>query len=48
MARGSNLEVQTQLFIATELGYGNRAQLKTTDDISNEISKMLNSLPAKL
>jgi four helix bundle protein len=48
MARGSNLEVQTQLFIATELGYGNRAQLKTTDDISNEISKMLNSLLAKL
>jgi four helix bundle protein len=48
MARGSNLEVQTQLFIATELGYGNGVQLKTTDDLSNEVSKMLNSLLAKL
>ena len=28
MARGSNLEVQTQLFLATKLGYGNPAQLK--------------------
>ena len=26
--RGSNLEVQTQLFIAGELGYGNPTQLK--------------------
>ena len=48
MARGSNLEVQTQLFLATELGYGNSAQLKTADDLSNEVSKMLNSLLAKL
>jgi four helix bundle protein len=48
MARGSNLEVQTQLFIATELGYGNCVQLNTTDDLSNEVGKMLNSLLAKL
>jgi four helix bundle protein len=48
MARGSNLEVQTQLFIATELGYGNPAQLQTADDLSNEVSKMLNSVLAKL
>jgi four helix bundle protein len=48
MARGSNLEVQTQLFLANELGYGNSAQLKTADDLSNEVSKMLNSLLAKL
>ena len=48
MARGSNLEVQTQLFIATELGYGNPAHLKAADDLSNEVSKMLNSLLAKL
>lgn len=46
MARGSNLEVQTQLFSANKLGYGNSTQLKTTDDLSNEI--MLNSLLAKL
>ena len=48
MARGSNLEVQTQLFIATELGYGNSGQLKTADGLSTEVSKMLNSLLAKL
>jgi four helix bundle protein len=48
MARGSNLEVQTQLFIATELDYGNPADSKTTDDLSNEVSRMLNSLLAKL
>ncbi len=48
MARGSNLEVQTQLYLATELGFGNPAQLKTADDLSNEVSKMLNSLLAKL
>jgi four helix bundle protein len=49
IARGSNLEVQTQLFIATELGYyGNPIQLKTADDLSNEVSKMLNSQLAKL
>jgi four helix bundle protein len=48
LARGSNLEVQTQLFIATELAYGNPALLKEADDLSNEVSKMLNSLLAKL
>jgi four helix bundle protein len=48
MARGSNLEVQTQLFIASELGYGNSALLTEADDLSNEVSKMLNSLLAKL
>ena len=48
MARGSNLEVQTQLFIATELAYGNPAHSKAADDLSNEVSRMLNSLLAKL
>ncbi len=48
MARGSNLEVQTQLFIATELGYGNPTLVKEADTLSNEVSKMLNSLLAKL
>jgi four helix bundle protein len=48
MARGSNLEVQTQLVIATELGYGNPVHLKPADDLSNEVSRMLNSLRAKL
>ena len=48
MARGSNLEVQTQLFIATELGYGNSTLLTEADNLSNEVSRMLNSLLAKL
>ncbi len=48
MTRGSNLEVQTQLFLATELGYGNPALLKEADSLSNEVSKMLNSLLTKL
>jgi four helix bundle protein len=48
MARGSNLEVQTQLFLATELGFGNSGQLKVADGLSTEVSKMLNSLLAKL
>jgi four helix bundle protein len=48
IARGSNLEVQTQLFIATELGYGNPDLLIEADNLSNEVSKMLNSLLAKL
>jgi four helix bundle protein len=48
IARGSNLEVQTQPFIATEPGYGNPDHLKSADDLSNEVSRMLNSLLAKL
>jgi four helix bundle protein len=48
MARGSNLEIQTQLVISVELGYGDAGLLKEADDLSNEVSKMLNSLRAKL
>ena len=48
MARGSNLELQTQLYLATELGYGSRGLLTEADSLSNEVSKMLNSLLAKL
>jgi four helix bundle protein len=48
MARGSNLEVQTQLFIATELGYGNPALLQASETLSIEVERMLNSLIAKL
>ncbi len=48
MARGSNLEVQTQLFIATELGYGNPQTLNEAESLSIEVERMLNSLIAKL
>jgi four helix bundle protein len=48
MARGSNLEVQTQLFLASELNYGNPSLLKTAESLSIEVERMLNSLIAKL
>jgi four helix bundle protein len=44
MGRGSNLEVQTQLFIAGELGYGNIQVLKDAEGLSIEVGKMLTSL----
>ena len=48
IGRGSNLELQTQLFIATELGFSNREYLNKAESLSNEVSKMLNSLLDKL
>jgi four helix bundle protein len=48
IARGSNLELQTQLFIAKELSYGNPANLSQAESLSTEVAKMLNSLIAKL
>ncbi|WP_263365140.1 four helix bundle protein [Edaphobacter bradus] len=48
IARGSNLELQTQLFIAVELGYGDPGLLREAESPSNEVAKMLNSLVAKL
>jgi four helix bundle protein len=44
MARGSNFEVQTQLVIASELGYGEAATVQKCDEISLEVGKMLNGL----
>jgi four helix bundle protein len=41
MARGSNSEVQTQLVIARELGYGSPQSLETAEGLSNEVGKML-------
>jgi four helix bundle protein len=36
MARGSNLEVQTQLLIASELGYGSTPGIRQAESLSNE------------
>jgi len=44
MARGSNLEVQTQLFIARELGYGNAQELRQAEGLSMEVGKMLQAI----
>ncbi len=48
MARGSNSEVQTQLFIANELGFGDPHLLTKTDSLSQEVAKMLVAILQKL
>jgi four helix bundle protein len=48
MARGSNLELQTQIVIASELGYSTPALLKESEGLSIEVERMLNTLIAKL
>jgi len=41
MARGSNSEVQTQLVIARELGFGSLQVLDKAEGLSNEVGKMM-------
>jgi four helix bundle protein len=41
MARGSNSEVQTQLVIARELGFGSLQPLDKAEGLSNEVGKMM-------
>ncbi|MGA8110232.1 MAG: four helix bundle protein [Acidobacteriaceae bacterium] len=48
IARGSVLEVQTQLIIARELGYGEPNQVSLAEGLVEEISRMLWSLSRKL
>jgi len=48
MARGSNMEVQTQLVISRELGLGDTETLNRTEGLSHEVGKMLVSLMNKL
>jgi len=48
MARGSNSEVQTQLVIARELGYGNQQVLQDSESFSFEVGKMLLAILRKL
>jgi len=47
-ARGSNMEVQTQLVIASELGFGEDAKRKLAESLSHEVGKMLVSLMNKV
>ena len=47
-SRGSNSELQTQLYICVELGYLNAQQTQTSIALTEEISKMLNALINKL
>ena len=48
MARGSNLEVQTQLVISRELGFGRPDNLEIADGLSQEVAKMLVVMMGKL
>jgi four helix bundle protein len=48
IARGSNCEVQTQLTIARELGYGLKEALTKTEELSLEVGRMLTSILRKL
>jgi four helix bundle protein len=41
MTCGSNLEVQTQLVIARQLGFGNPSEFEIVEGFSEEIGKML-------
>jgi len=44
MARGSNLEVQTQLVIAHQLTFGDQSKLQTAEGLSMEVHRMLVAL----
>jgi four helix bundle protein len=44
MARGSNSEVETQLVIAKELGFGDAGQMERAADLTEEVGKMLNAV----
>lgn len=48
IARGSTLEVQTQLTIARELEFCQQDQMANAESLSEEVSKMLYSLVGKL
>jgi four helix bundle protein len=48
MARGSVLELQTQLVIARELRFGETAKLKITENLAEETGKMTWALFQKL
>jgi four helix bundle protein len=48
MARGSALEVQTQLLLARDLGFGNSAQIAQAEEFADEISRMLWAIAQKL
>jgi four helix bundle protein len=44
IARGSNLEVQTQLEFAKQLKFGEKTEIDSTETLSIEVGKMLTAL----
>jgi four helix bundle protein len=47
VARGSNMELQTQLVISGELGFGDQNKREIADGLSHEVGKMLVALMNK-
>ena len=47
-ARGSAFEVQTQLTIAEQLGYGSIEDMRSAAELASEVGRMLNSIVTKL
>jgi four helix bundle protein len=41
IARGSNFELQTQLTIAKELGFGDSSEIALAEGLSSEVGKMI-------
>jgi four helix bundle protein len=48
IARGSVLEVQTQLLISRELGFGDAERIAAADGMADEVSRMLWALMEKI
>ena len=48
MARGSALEVETQLELAGRLGLGRPAELQQVQDLATEVTKILNAIVTNL
>ena len=46
--RGSNSEVETQIVIATALGFGTEEMLKTTEELCSEVGRMLGGVMKSL
>ena len=47
-ARGSNSEVETQLVISKGLGFGSKQLLSTTEELCNEVGRMLGAMMKSL
>lgn len=48
IARASTLEIQTQLVIATKLGFGDPREIRRAEDLADETSRLLWSIAQKL
>ena len=47
-ARGSKSEVETQIVIATALGFGTKEMLQTTEELCSEVGRMLGAMMKSL